>query len=240
MHLNHVCADCSCVTFSIKNLYHKQILSLCAESLATPENRPTASLFSPPPRLPQRKDAPFLPSVSPLSSHSAPGQLVNSLSCLHFFRVMDKSPTRSKMRATTPMEPETAVAAVCRLREVNERTRMLQCPGRLWGPSTRWPWGLPTAALPPPQQPTVSCLQVGPLPSAPISTPWSHPHRFPHGAKQAPFQDPRCSSRASPSFTHLLGSAGPEVAVVMFPAERERTFGSNSNACYRLTACTLP
>lgn len=112
------------------------------------------------------------PPFPPFPPTQLQGQLVNSLSCLHFFRVMDKSPTRSKMRATTPMEPETAVAAVCRLREVNERTRMLQCPGQLWGPSTRRPWGLATAVLPPPQQPSpASRSTLFPLPRSPCHGP---------------------------------------------------------------------
>ena len=34
---------------------------------------------------------------------------------------MDKRPTRSKIRATTPMEPEMAVAAVPKLRTANKR-----------------------------------------------------------------------------------------------------------------------
>ena len=153
-----------------------------------------------PPGCPRGKTPRSCPQFPPCPHTQLQGQLVNSLSCLHVFRVTDKSPTRSKMRATTPMEPETAVAAVSRLREVNERMRTLQCPGRLWGLSTRWPWGLPTAGLPPPQQPTISCLHVDPLPSAPISTPRSHPRQFPHGAKQTPFQDPRYSSRGQPFF----------------------------------------
>ena len=200
--------------------------------MLSPRQLQRIDLQPPPSRLPQgcpRGKTPHsCPQFPPFPHTQLQGRLVNSLSCLHFFRVTDKSPTRSKMRATTPMEPKTAVAAVSRLREVNERTRTLQCPGQLWGPSARWPWGLPTAGLPPPQQPTISCLHVDPLPSAPISTPRSHPHQFPQGPSRPPSKILDTPPGANPSFTHLLCSVGPGIEVVMFSAEREREFESNS------------
>lgn len=56
---------------------------------------------------------PQLPSL--LHSHFQ-GQLLNSLSCLHFFKITTRRPTRSKTRAMTPMDPERVLAAVLTLR----------------------------------------------------------------------------------------------------------------------------
>lgn len=176
---------------------------------------------------PRGKTPHSCPQFPPCPHTQLQGQLVNSLSCLHFFRVTDKSPTRSKMRATTPMEPETAVAAVSRLREVNERMRTLQCPGRLWGLSTI-PGASPLLGfhLPNSQPSPASMSTLFPLPRSPRQGPT---HASSHtGPSRPPSKIPDTPPGASPSFTHLLGSVGPDVEVVMFSAERERKFESNS------------
>lgn len=170
---------------------------LCAESLATPENRPYSLPSSALPQVcPIGKTAHLCPWFLLFPGSQLQGQPFSSLSCLHFFRVMDKSPTSSKMRAMTPMELETAVAAVPKLREANKTTRMLQLP---WlaavtirkialGPPRFCGRSLTSGFHIPNSQPSPApILSLSPLPQPPW--PWSHPHQSTNGAKQTVFQD---------------------------------------------------
>lgn len=222
MHIKiSIYADCLCISFSIRNLYHKQILLLHAESMATPENRlqslPTLSLS-------HRKDTPISSSSSPpfyISNSWA--NLLDSLSCLHFFRARDKRPTRSKMRAMIPMEPETAVAAVPKLRKANKREE--DTPAVLFSSGGDHPQNCPRPPLSCRISPTsglpsaASILSLFSLPQSPW--PWDHSHQ----AKKT--LSPKSSillCRASPSLTHLLRSSGvvSGIRVVMFSAKRDR------------------
>ena len=156
---------------------------------------------------------------------------------------MDKSPTSSKMRATTPMELETAVAAVPKLREANKTMRMLQLPWLAAEIIHKIALGPPrfcgsslTSGLPHPQQPTISCPHFEPLSSAPTSmatVPPTPVHKW--GPSRPSSKIPNTPAWASPSLTHLLSSLRPVpiFRVVMFSAERdreekERRFESNS------------
>lgn len=200
MHLNHVCSDCSCVSFSIKSLYHKQILLLCAESPATPENRPTASPFSPPPRLPQRKDTPFLPSVSPVSSYSAPGPAGQLTLMPPFFQSHGQESHQEQDEGHDTNGAQNScgrcVQAEGSEREDEDTSVPLPAVGTIrkvaLGPPHCWASSSPTANhLLPPCRPSSLCPDLhAKVPTTPVPT----------GAKQPPFQDPRYSSRGQPFF----------------------------------------
>ena len=197
----------------------------------------------PSPMPPHRKATPLsTPSFPHLFILRSRASLLNLLSCLHFFRVMDKRPTRSKMRATTPTEPEMTVAAVPKLWEANQRNEDAppasasfgdhpqNCPGaslllqelfHLWAPTSPKP---------------TSCLHFEPLSSAPTSRAMVPVTPVPllGQADRLPQPPTLLIRRSSSPLNYLLSSSGliSGFSVVRFSTERgrkevERKFESN-------------
>lgn len=146
---------------------------------------------------------------------------------------MDKRPTRSKMRATTPTEPEMAVAAVPKLGEANKRnegvpaalTRVCDHPQNCPGASYTWR-SSSISGLPYIQYPPISCIHFEPLSSAPTSRAMvPHPSPYTQARQTPPPQSPvLLIHRSSPPLTYLLSSSdlASGFRVVKFSAEKKR------------------
>lgn len=122
------------IAFSIRNLYHNKSSCYIQNPWQLQRTDPRAyPLFLFPKAAPQERHPQVQPQFPPFHIFSSWANSLDSLSCLHFFRTRNKRPTRSKMKTTTPMEPETAVAAVPKLRRANKRKGGHSiCPVWLW------------------------------------------------------------------------------------------------------------